>query len=541
MKKQEIIGIIAVVALVVAVLVIWKQASQGEEKGSDTMNEASFIKVLEKSVTNLDGTPADLSATAGKPVYVKFWASWCPVCLETLDETGELAAEAEDFTVLSVVSPNYSSEMNAVDFRDWYKEIEVKELPVLLDEGGSLARSLGIRSYPTSVFINQNGNLFASYPGQIAKDQVHRLINQAKGSSQTETADPAADTTAEPTPEPTLTGETGAAVPKEIYFAGGCFWGVEAFMEKLPGVLDVESGYANGKWDNPSYEDLIYRDSGHAETVKVTYDARITDIPLLMDYYLSVINPFSVNRQGNDAGVQYRTGIYFTDPQDEPVIEARMAEEQKKYEREIVVEVLPLERFDPAEEYHQDYLDKNPGGYCHIDLNLANEILIDPARYPKPDKAELKEKLNDEQFEVTQNSATEPSFSNEYWDLFEPGLYVDIVTGEPLFSSKDKYEAGCGWPSFTKPIVPEVVTEHVDTSYNMVRTEVRSRSGDTHLGHVFDDGPAELGGKRYCINSASIRFIPEADMIAEGYGYLLRVVQNKSEDPDWNESSQINP
>ncbi len=521
MKKRNIIGIIAVIGLAAAVLILWKQITQGEEKGSDTMNETSFIKVFESAVTDIDGKPVDLGQAAGKPVYVKFWASWCPTCLETLNETDQLAADAQDFTVLSVVSPNFSGEMSAEDFKEWYKGLDAAHLPVLLDEGGTLVRKLGIRSYPTSIFINSNGNLFASYPGPVSNDQARRLMEQQTGATQ-----PAADETKT---EPTATQQTGAALPKEIYFAGGCFWGVEAFMQKLPGVLDVVSGYANGNWDNPSYEDLIYRDSGHAETVKVTYDARITDLNLLMDYYFTVINPTSVNRQGNDVGVQYRTGIYYTDPQDKPVIEARMQEEQKKYERTIAVEVLPLKRFDPAEEYHQDYLQKNPGGYCHIDLGLADQIRIDPARYPKPSDAELKKMLTDEQYEVTQNSATEGSFSNEYWDLFEPGLYVDVVTGEPLFSSRDKYDSGCGWPSFSQPIIPEVVTFHEDKRYNMVRTEVRSRSGDSHLGHLFEDGPAELGGKRYCINSASIRFIPEAEMIEEGYGYLLSAVQEKSE------------
>lgn len=517
MKKQNIIGLIAVMVLLVAVFVIWNQTPRVEEKGSDKMNENSLIKELEGSLTDLDGKPVDFSQEAGKKVYVKFWASWCPICLAGLNEADKLAGEPQDFAVFSVVSPNYSGEKNAEDFQQWYQGLGLKHLRVFLDEDGKIARKLGIRSYPTSLFINEDGNSLSSHPGHIDNVQIKGLMSQ-----QTELIQPDTNKTEIVT---TDTVETEAVMSKEIYLAGGCFWGVEAFMEKLPGVMDVVSGYANGNKDNPSYEDLVYRNSGHAETVRVSYDLRITDLDMLLDYYFKIIDPTSINRQGNDSGTQYRTGIYYTDPNDKPLIETHLKREQTKYNQPITVEVLPLKRFDLAEEYHQDYLQKNPGGYCHIDLSLADQIIIDPARYPKPSDAELRKILTVEQYEVTQNANTESAFSNEYWDLFDAGIYVDVVTGEPLFSSRDKFESGCGWPSFSQPIIPEVVTFREDKSYNMVRTEVRSRSGDSHLGHLFDDGPAELGGKRYCINSASIRFIPETKMIEEGYGYLSGVVQ----------------
>ena len=316
---------------------------------------------------------------------------------------------------------------------------------------------------------------------------------------------------------------------REIYLAGGCFWGVEAYMARIYGVYDVTSGYANGNTENPTYEEVSYEHTGHAETVHVLYDPQRIALEDLLGYYFKIIDPTSSNRQGNDQGEQYRTGIYYVEEDDLPVIEKVFKEEQKKYTEPMVTEVEPLKNFTLAEEYHQDYLEKNPDGYCHIDFeNLGDQNMpnkIDPSLYKKPSDAELKEQLTPLQYQVTQTGDTEYAFSNEYWDNFEPGIYVDIVTGEPLFSSTDKFESGCGWPSFTKPIQPDVVTYDEDDSYNMVREEVKSSSGDTHLGHVFEDGPVDKGGLRYCINSASIRFIPKSEMEKEGYGFLLSYIQ----------------
>ena len=275
------------------------------------------------------------------------------------------------------------------------------------------------------------------------------------------------------------------------------------------------------------------KNTGHAETVHVTYDSSVISLTEILKYYFRVVDPTSLNKQGNDVGSQYRTGIYYIDEVDRQVIEYAMEAEAKKYDKELVVELEPLDGYYLAEEYHQDYLQKNPNGYCHISLDYAyvpldkpelktEGIMIDESKYPKPSDEELKERLTPLQYDVTQSGHTERAFSNEYFDNHAEGIYVDVVTGEPLFSSADKYDSGCGWPSFTKPIIPEVVEEFKDTSYNMIRTEVKSRAGDSHLGHVFEDGPKDAGGLRYCINSASIRFISIEDMEAEGYGYLLK-------------------
>lgn len=317
---------------------------------------------------------------------------------------------------------------------------------------------------------------------------------------------------------------------KVIYLAGGCFWGLEAYMQKLNGVEDAISGYANGKTENPSYYDL--KTSGHAETVKVLYNPEIISLEDILAHYLRVVNPVSINKQGNDVGTQYRTGIYYTDEAEKAIIENVLAKEQTKHDKPIAIEVEPLRQFYEAEEYHQDYLEKNPGGYCHIDLSLADkpldkdeEPIIDSSRYIKPSDEDLKKNLTDIQYDVTQNSATERAFSHEYHDSFKRGIYVDITTKEPLFSSTDKFESGCGWPSFSKPISKDVVKYFEDNSHFMHRTEVRSRSGNAHLGHVFNDGPKELGGQRYCINGASLEFIPYDEMDEKGYGYLKYLVK----------------
>lgn len=296
-------------------------------------------------------------------------------------------------------------------------------------------------------------------------------------------------------------------------------------MERIYGVIDVISGYANGNTKNPKYKDLIYKNSGHAETVYIKYNPKKVNLNTLLKYYFKIIDPTSLNKQGNDRGKQYRTGIYYTDKKDNLIIKKLIENEQKKYKKKIIVEVLPLSNFYEAEEYHQDYLKKNPNGYCHIDLSKANDIIVDESQYPKLSEKELKEKLNEKQYRVTQLADTEKAFQNDYWDFFETGIYVDIATGEPLFSSKDKYQSKCGWPSFTKPIIKEVVNYKEDRSFNLIRTEVLSRSGKAHLGHVFNDGPKNKGGKRYCINSASIKFIPLNEMEEKGYGYLLPLIK----------------
>ncbi|MEN8908351.1 MAG: peptide-methionine (R)-S-oxide reductase MsrB [Clostridiales bacterium] len=307
---------------------------------------------------------------------------------------------------------------------------------------------------------------------------------------------------------------------KEIWLAGGCFWGVEAYISRIYGVADVTSGYANGKTENPSYEDVVYKDTGHAETVHVKYDPERVNIDTILEFYFRAIDPTSMNKQGNDMGVQYRTGIYYKDEEDLKVINNVVKKEKSKYDEKIVTEVLPLKNYYLAEDYHQNYLEKNPNGYCHIDFSLlenSTTVKVDEKLYKKLDDKMMKKKLTDLQYNVTQNGATESAFSNEYWNNYKKGIYVDIVTGEPLFLSKDKYESGTGWPSFTKPIDEDVTINKEDNTIFTSRTEVRSRVGDSHLGHVFDDGPEDKGGKRYCINSAALKFVPIEDMIDKGY------------------------
>lgn len=313
---------------------------------------------------------------------------------------------------------------------------------------------------------------------------------------------------------------------KTIYLAGGCFWGLEAYFQRIPGVIDAQSGYANGTTENPSYEDVVHRNTGHAETVQVIYDADKLSLDDILQYYFRVIDPVSLNQQGNDRGTQYRTGIYYTDAAERAVITAALEREQKKYSQRIVVENMPLKHFYKAEEYHQDYLMKNPNGYCHIDIRKADEPLEKKVSAVQK-KAQLRQILTPEQYRVTQENGTERAFSHAYDRLFQPGIYVDVVDGRPLFSSADKFDSGCGWPSFTRPIEAAAVTEHADNSYNMRRVEVRSRQADSHLGHVFTDGPQDKGGLRYCINGASLRFIPLEQMDIQGYGAWKASVQKE--------------
>lgn len=316
-----------------------------------------------------------------------------------------------------------------------------------------------------------------------------------------------------------------------IYLAGGCFWGTEQYMESIEGIISTRVGYALGKKEGRTINlpetvtyEQVCRGVGHAETVEVVFDPEIISLSQVLKEYAYTVDPTSMGRQGMDIGVQYRTGIYYTNQTQEPIIAAFLKELQQKYDRPVVVENLPLLQFIEAEEYHQKYLTKNPGGYCHINyekIAKQKQRIIDQKNYPKPEKAVLKKKLTPLQFAVTQENETEPPFFNEYWETKEEGIYVDITTGEPLFTSKDKFQSSCGWPAFAKPLDPNTVLEYNDITHNMIRTEVRSRSGNAHLGHVFNDGPKELGGLRYCINSAALRFIPKKDMEQEGYGEFL--------------------
>ncbi len=313
-----------------------------------------------------------------------------------------------------------------------------------------------------------------------------------------------------------------------IYLAGGCFWGLEHLMQSIPGVIDAQSGYANGTCEaEATYSAVCAGGTGFRETVRVEYDPGRISLDALLLAYFYVIDPTVENRQGYDVGTQYQTGIYYTNDNAKETVE-RIAEiERGRYEK-FAVETGPLLNYYPAEEYHQNYLDNNPTGYCHIPvwkMNMFKDMRIDPGDYQKPAKEVIKDKLTAEQYRVTQQSDTELPFENEYWDTFEKGIYVDIVTGEPLFSSADKFESSCGWPAFSRPIEEPAILRFSDNSYGLKRVEVRSRAGNSHLGHVFNGDADSPNGVRYCINSAALRFIPYEDMESEGYGYLMDLVE----------------
>lgn len=325
---------------------------------------------------------------------------------------------------------------------------------------------------------------------------------------------------------------------KNIYFAGGCFWGTERVFKEIPGVIETTVGYANGSVENPSYEQVCRGDTGHRETVKVAYNPERLSLEKLTHAFFMVIDPTVQNRQGPDIGTQYQTGVYYEDEQDLPILEKAFGQ-QRDINEEFYVELEPLGSFYAAEDYHQDYLDKNPGGYCHItnyEIEEVRALFAAEAReagqeikddlYPSDEtEEELFYRIGPQAYNVVRKSGTERAFSGEYDDFFEKGIYVDVVSGEPLFVSTDKFNSGCGWPAFTRPISEEHVVYLRDNTFGMERVEVRSKGANSHLGHVFQDGPAEDGGMRYCINSVALKFIPVEDMLEAGYGDLIELVK----------------
>ena len=312
---------------------------------------------------------------------------------------------------------------------------------------------------------------------------------------------------------------------KKATFAGGCFWCMVKPFDELPGIIKVVVGYTGGHVENPTYESVCAHETGHVEAVQITYDEEQMTYRELLEIFFRSIDPTDPDGQFHDRGETYHTAIFYHDDmqKQEAIAYEEELEKSKLFDKPIVVPIKPAQAFYDAEDYHQDYYKKNGFRYNLYYRGSGREDFIKAHWYKNPySKEELKQRLDELQYRVTQENATELPFSNEYDEHFEEGIYVDIVSGKPLFSSKDKFNSGCGWPAFTKPISKSAVYEQEDLSHNMFRVEVRSTSADSHLGHVFEDGPEEFGGLRYCINSASLKFIPKSKMVEEGYGKYLK-------------------
>ena len=335
--------------------------------------------------------------------------------------------------------------------------------------------------------------------------------------------------------------DTSRAGLETATFAGGCFWCVESDFEKVEGVVRVISGYTGGRTKNPEYREVSSGDTGHVEAVQVVFDPKKISYEELLDIFWRHVDPTDPGGQFVDRGSQYRTAIFYHNEQQRQAAEdskQRLAS-LEKFDKPIATELIQFTEFYEAEDYHQDYHRKNPVRYKLYRMGSGRDRFLEATwgdaesspkkkrvegKYAKPTDDELRRRLTNLQYQVTQKDGTEPPFDNAYWDNKSEGIYVDVVSGEPLFSSQDKFDSGTGWPSFTRPLEPQNVVEKKDRKFFMVRTEVRSKHADSHLGHVFTDGPASTG-LRYCINSASLKFIAKDRLEAEGYGKYSSLFQ----------------
>jgi peptide methionine sulfoxide reductase msrA/msrB len=332
-------------------------------------------------------------------------------------------------------------------------------------------------------------------------------------------------------------------------FAGGCFWCMEPAYQELPGVLDAVVGFSGGTKETSDYATVSGGKTAHREVVQVTFDPEILSYEELLDIFWRQIDPTDSTGQFADKGFQYTTAIYAHDETQQLAAEKaiEVLDASEKFKDSVVTVVEPYTNFYLANDYHQDFYIKSAEYYQRykkgsgradfIEENWAKNAAIEyqeeqaqkqenivveeieeeeeKYKYTPEEIADLLENLDPLAYHVVAENGTEEPFNNAYWDNKADGIYVDKVTNEPLFSSTHKYDSGTGWPSFWRTIEDDSVTLHADNSLSVERTEIRSQAG--HVGHVFEDGPEEEGGRRFCTNSSSLLFVVKTDMTQEGY------------------------